>query len=55
LAKAVGTESLWVPAAINWIVTILAWLAAGLLAPLAIDNSPRGEISPWDIERELSD
>jgi NADH-quinone oxidoreductase subunit H len=55
LAQAVGTDSVWVPAAISWIVTILAWVLAALASPLSTDNRPRSEIGPWDIELELKD
>ncbi|HEV2970284.1 MAG TPA: NADH-quinone oxidoreductase subunit NuoH [Pirellulales bacterium] len=55
LARAIGTDSMWVPAAISWIVMVLAWALAGLTAPLATDNRPRSEISPWDSEFELRD
>jgi NADH-quinone oxidoreductase subunit H len=40
-------------AGISWIVTIAAWVVAGLLAPLSLDNRPRHEIGPWDSELEL--
>ena len=46
-------ESVWLRVAVSWIVTIIAWIVAGLLAPLSIDNSPRSEIGPWDSEMEL--
>jgi NADH-quinone oxidoreductase subunit H len=46
-------ESVWLRVAVSWIVTIIAWITAGLLAPLSIDNSPRSEIGPWDSEMEL--
>jgi NADH-quinone oxidoreductase subunit H len=39
--------------AISWAVTIAAWIVAGLLAPLSLDNRPRHEIGPWDSELEL--
>jgi NADH-quinone oxidoreductase subunit H len=42
-----------VRAAISWGVTIAAWIVAGLLAPLSLDNRPRHEIGPWDSELEL--
>ena len=46
-------ESVWLRVAVSWIVTIVAWIVAGLVAPLSIDNSPRSEIGPWDSEMEL--
>ncbi|HEV3415884.1 MAG TPA: NADH-quinone oxidoreductase subunit NuoH [Pirellulales bacterium] len=55
LARSAGTDSIWVPAAISWIVMILAWALAALASPLSTDNRPRSEIGPWDIEHELSD
>ncbi len=42
-----------VRAGISWLVTIVAWIVAGLLAPLSLDNRPRHEIGPWDSELEL--
>jgi NADH-quinone oxidoreductase subunit H len=39
---------------VSWGVTIVAWVAAGLLAPLASDNRPRRSISPLDAEQQLS-
>jgi NADH-quinone oxidoreductase subunit H len=46
-------DSVWLRVAVSWIVTIIAWIVAGLVAPLSIDNSPRSEIGPWDSEMEL--
>jgi NADH-quinone oxidoreductase subunit H len=38
----------------SWAVTIVTWIAAGTLAPLASDNRPRRSISPLDPEHQLS-
>jgi NADH-quinone oxidoreductase subunit H len=53
LTEYFSSTSLAVRAAISWIVTIAAWLVAGLLAPLSLDNSPQRTIGPWDSELEL--
>ena len=53
IAQAVGTNSLWVPIAISWGVMLAAWIVAGLLAPLATDNTPRPAALPFDAEQEL--
>jgi NADH-quinone oxidoreductase subunit H len=49
-----AAESIWLRIAVSWIVTIAAWIVAGLIAPLSIDNTPRSEIGPWDSEAELT-
>ena len=54
IAQALGTNSLWVPIAISWGVMIAAWIVAGLLAPLATDNTPRPAALPFDAEQELN-
>jgi NADH-quinone oxidoreductase subunit H len=48
-----GTDSLLIPIVISWVVTLAAWLVAGLMAPLATDNTPRPVLSPFDAEKEL--
>jgi NADH-quinone oxidoreductase subunit H len=53
LTEYFSSAPLAVRAAISWIVTIAAWIVAGLLAPLSLDNSPRSEIGPWDSEMDL--
>jgi NADH-quinone oxidoreductase subunit H len=53
LTEYFSSTPLAVRAAISWIVTIAAWIVAGLLAPLSLDNSPRSEVGPWDSEMEL--
>jgi hypothetical protein len=53
LTEYFSSTSLAVRAAISWIVTIAAWIVAGLLAPLSLDNSPQRTIGPWDSELEL--
>jgi NADH-quinone oxidoreductase subunit H len=53
LTEYFSSTSLAVRVAISWAVTIAAWIVAGLLAPLSLDNSPRHEIGPWDSELEL--
>ena len=53
LTEYFSSTPLVVRAAISWIVTIAAWIVAGLLAPLSLDNSPRSEVGPWDSEMEL--
>jgi NADH-quinone oxidoreductase subunit H len=53
LTEYFSKENVWLRVAVSWIVTIVAWIVAGLLAPLSIDNSPRSEIGPWDSEMEL--
>jgi NADH-quinone oxidoreductase subunit H len=55
LTEYFSSTPLAVRAAISWIVTIAAWIVAGLLAPLSLDNSPRSEVGPWDSEMELSE
>jgi NADH-quinone oxidoreductase subunit H len=40
--------------AISWGVTLVAWIAAGILAPLTTDNRPRLSVGPLDAERRLS-
>jgi NADH-quinone oxidoreductase subunit H len=54
IAAIVGTESLIVPIILSWAVTIGAWVVAGLLAPLATDNTPRPMSMPFDAETELN-
>jgi NADH-quinone oxidoreductase subunit H len=53
IAAALGTESLLIPIAISWAATIAAWVVAGIVAPLATDNTPRPAVSPFDAESEL--
>jgi NADH-quinone oxidoreductase subunit H len=53
LTEYFSSTPLAVRAAISWVVTIAAWIVAGLLAPLSLDNSPRSEVGPWDSEMEL--
>jgi NADH-quinone oxidoreductase subunit H len=40
--------------AISWGVTLVAWIAAGILAPFTTDNRPRLPVGPLDAERRLS-
>ncbi len=40
---------------VEWVVAIVAWIVAGVLAPLSLDNRPRREIGPWDSELDLSE
>jgi NADH-quinone oxidoreductase subunit H len=47
-------DSVWPMIAISWGVTIAAWLGAGLLAPLATDNTPRANALPFDAESEMA-
>ncbi|MCC7086707.1 MAG: NADH-quinone oxidoreductase subunit NuoH [Pirellulales bacterium] len=54
LADIVGAESLWPLILISWIVTIGAWIIAGLYAPLSTDNTPRPMSMPFDAETELN-
>ncbi len=49
-----GTDSIAIPIIISWAVTLAAWVGAGLLAPLATDNTPRVGAMPFDAERELN-
>jgi NADH-quinone oxidoreductase subunit H len=49
----IATGSLWPVVAISWVVTLIAWLVAGLFAPLSTDNRPRRAIGPLDAERRL--
>jgi NADH-quinone oxidoreductase subunit H len=53
-AIASGTVSLLIPIVISWGVTLVAWVVAGLLAPLASDNTPRRAAAPFDAESELT-
>lgn len=53
-ATAPGSESYLIPIVISWGVTLVAWVVAGLLAPLASDNTPRRAVSAFDAESELS-
>ena len=47
-------DSFWPMIAISWGVTIAAWVGAGLLAPLATDNTPRVHAMPFDAESEMA-
>jgi len=49
-----GSESFLVPIIVSWGVTLAAWVVAGLLAPLASDNTPRRAAEPFDAESELT-
>jgi NADH-quinone oxidoreductase subunit H len=49
-----GSESLLIPIIVSWGVTLAAWVVAGLLAPLASDNTPRRAARPFDAESELT-
>lgn len=53
IAEMVGTDSLLVPIIISWVVTLGAWIIAGMLSPLSTDNTPRLSISPFDAEKEM--
>jgi NADH-quinone oxidoreductase subunit H len=53
LTEYFSSTPLAIRAAISWVVTIAAWIVAGLLAPLSLDNSPRSAVGPWDSEMEL--
>jgi NADH-quinone oxidoreductase subunit H len=46
-------ESFLIPIIVSWGVTLAAWVVAGLLAPLASDNTPRRAAAPFDAESEL--
>ena len=54
LAKSIGISSLWVTIILSWGVTLAAWVVAGILAPLATDNTPRPTALPFDAESELA-
>jgi NADH-quinone oxidoreductase subunit H len=51
--QVISTNNVLLVVVISWAVTIAAWIAAGLLAPLASDNRPRRSISPLDAEQQL--
>jgi NADH-quinone oxidoreductase subunit H len=53
-ATAGGSESFVIPIVISWGMTLVAWVVAGLLAPLASDNTPRRAAAPFDAESELT-
>ena len=53
LGRIFGTDSLLVPIVISWVVTLAAWIVAGIMAPLSTDNTPRSVLSPFDAEQEL--
>jgi NADH-quinone oxidoreductase subunit H len=53
LMQLTSSGSLLPLVAISWIVTLAAWLGAGLLAPLATDNTPRMRAMPFDPESEM--
>jgi len=48
------TDQMWPLVGISWAVTLIAWVVAGLLAPLSSDNRPRRALDPLDAERQLS-
>src|SRR5262249_20210183 len=52
IADAFG-DSVWITIAISWAVTLAAWIAAGLLAPLSTDNRPQSVVRPFDAEELL--
>jgi NADH-quinone oxidoreductase subunit H len=54
ISQAVGASSLWVTIILSWAITLAAWIAAGLLAPLSTDNTPRPMALPFDPESELA-
>jgi NADH-quinone oxidoreductase subunit H len=49
----ISPDNVLLAVVIGWAVMIVAWIAAGLLAPLASDNRPRRSISPLDAEQQL--
>ncbi|HZZ30067.1 MAG TPA: NADH-quinone oxidoreductase subunit NuoH [Pirellulales bacterium] len=53
IAQAVGFNSVWVTIILSWGITLVAWVVAGLLAPLSTDNTPRPTALPFDAESEL--
>jgi NADH-quinone oxidoreductase subunit H len=54
ISQAVGASSLWVTIILSWAITLAAWIAAGVLAPLSTDNTPRPMALPFDPESELA-
>jgi NADH-quinone oxidoreductase subunit H len=54
ISQAVGASSLWVTIILSWAITLVAWIAAGVLSPLATDNTPRPMALPFDPESELA-
>ena len=50
-----GTGGVWVSVAISWLVMIVSFIVAGLLAPLSLDNRPQRSITALDPELGLSD
>ncbi len=54
ISRAVGASSLWVTIILSWAITLIAWIAAGVLSPLATDNTPRPMALPFDPESELA-
>jgi len=49
-----ASQNVLIPIVISWGVTLAAWVVAGMLAPLASDNTPRRAASPFDAETELT-
>jgi NADH-quinone oxidoreductase subunit H len=49
-----ATDSIWPLAAIGWGVMLVAWVVAGVLAPLASDNRPRRSIGALDAEQRIT-
>jgi NADH-quinone oxidoreductase subunit H len=52
--QALGNHLLTI-AIISWVVTIVACILAGMMAPLSVDNRPTRSIHPWDAETSLGD
>ncbi len=53
LARWFGSDSLLVPIIISWVITLAAWIGAGILAPLSTDNRPQLRVTPFDAGAEL--
>jgi NADH-quinone oxidoreductase subunit H len=54
ISQALGASSIWVTVILSWGITLVAWIVAGLLAPLSTDNRPQPAALPFDAESELA-
>lgn len=53
IKAAFGTTSIWPIVAISWVGTVIAYIGAGVIAPLTLDNRPRRNITALDAEQLL--
>jgi NADH-quinone oxidoreductase subunit H len=54
ISQSLGINATLFTLIVSWVVTLAAWVVAGIMSPLATDNRPQSIVTPFDAEMEMS-